>query len=133
MHAVSHHRAIRRSVLVTLAAWVLALMVGVANACLLHEHESGPQAQGQIFAHEATHAACSDASEATVVRVVKQQARDGNPVEFRASGFPARVIQHETDHLDGVLFFDRMKSFETLTFLEEFQRYWTSAEDEDEA
>jgi len=59
--------------------------------------------------------------------------RDGRPVEFRASGFPARVIQHETDHLDGVLFFDRMTSFETLTFLEEFQRYWTTDGDEDEA
>ena len=37
---------------------------------------------------------------------------------------PARVIQHETDHLDGVLFFDRMTSFETLTFMDEFRRYW---------
>lgn len=50
--------------------------------------------------------------------------REGRRVEFRASGFPARVIQHETDHLDGVLFFDRMDGFETLTFLEEYQRYW---------
>ncbi|MEX2270799.1 MAG: peptide deformylase [Vicinamibacterales bacterium] len=60
--------------------------------------------------------------------------REGRRVEFNASGFPARVIQHETDHLDGVLFFDRMRSFETLTFLEEYQRYWTDRrEDEDEA
>ena len=29
-------------------------------------------------------------------------------VELVAQGLPARVIQHETDHLDGVLFFDRM-------------------------
>ena len=42
-----------------------------------------------------------------------------------ASGFTARVIQHETDHLDGVIFFDRMASFTTLTFLEEFGRYWS--------
>ena len=63
---------------------------------------------------------------------VKGLDRDGRPVEFRASGFPARVIQHETDHLDGVLFFDRMRSFETLTFLEEYQRYWTEPADEDE-
>ena len=56
--------------------------------------------------------------------------REGNPVEFRASGFPARVIQHETDHLDGVLFLDRMRSFETLSFLEEYQRYWLEPEDE---
>jgi peptide deformylase len=27
------------------------------------------------------------------------------------------VIQHETDHLDGVLFLDRMPTFATLTFL----------------
>lgn len=60
--------------------------------------------------------------------------REGRRVEFRASGFPARVIQHETDHLDGVLFFDRMRSFETLTFIEEYQRYWIDPEeDEDEA
>ena len=51
--------------------------------------------------------------------------RDGDPIELRARGFSARVIQHETDHLDGVLFFDRMRSFETLTFLDEYSRYWT--------
>ena len=55
--------------------------------------------------------------------VVKAYDRNGKRVEIKASNFMARVIQHETDHLDGVLFFDRMKSFETLTFLEEFQRY----------
>ena len=31
----------------------------------------------------------------------------GEPVEFRAEGFEARVIQHETDHLNGVLIVDR--------------------------
>jgi peptide deformylase len=58
--------------------------------------------------------------------VVRALDRRGKPVEIKASGFTARVIQHETDHLDGVLFFDRMKGFQTLTFLEEFSRYWTS-------
>ena len=51
--------------------------------------------------------------------------RNGKRLEIRTSGFSARVIQHETDHLDGVLFFDRMKSFQTLTFLDEFGRYWS--------
>src|SRR5204863_4323986 len=46
--------------------------------------------------------------------------RSGNRIEIRAQNFSARVIQHETDHLDGVLFFDRMKSLETLTFLDEY-------------
>ena len=56
--------------------------------------------------------------------LVKAYDRNGKRVEIKASNFMARVIQHETDHLDGVLFFDRMKSFETLTFLDEFGRYW---------
>jgi peptide deformylase len=57
--------------------------------------------------------------------VAKGYDRNGKRVEIKASGFSARVIQHETDHLNGVLFFDRMKSFETLTFLDEFGRYWS--------
>lgn len=50
--------------------------------------------------------------------------RRGRRFELTASGLPARVIQHEADHLDGVLFFDRMTSFETLAFMDEFRRYW---------
>jgi peptide deformylase len=49
--------------------------------------------------------------------------RHGHPIELRLRDFPARVVQHETDHLDGVLFFDRMTSMESLTFLEEYSRY----------
>ena len=60
--------------------------------------------------------------------VVKGYDRKGKRLEIKASGFNARVIQHETDHLNGVLFFDRMKSFETLTFLDEFGRYWSRRE-----
>ncbi len=56
--------------------------------------------------------------------------RKGRPLKFGASGLPARVIQHETDHLDGVLFFDRMRTLETLTFMDEYQRYWTKHDDE---
>jgi peptide deformylase len=56
---------------------------------------------------------------------VKAYDRHGRRVEINARGFTARVIQHETDHLDGVLFFDRMESLETLTFLEEFGKYWS--------
>jgi peptide deformylase len=58
--------------------------------------------------------------------------REGQRVELTARGYAARVIQHETDHLDGVLFLDRMTTFETLTFLDEFTRYWSRDEDEGE-
>ena len=56
---------------------------------------------------------------------VRAYDRRGKRIEVMAGGFTARVIQHETDHLDGVLFFDRMRSFQTLTFLDEYGRYWS--------
>jgi peptide deformylase len=56
---------------------------------------------------------------------VRAYDREGTRVEIRARGFTARVIQHETDHLDGILFFDRMSSLKSLTFLGEFGRYWS--------
>ena len=49
--------------------------------------------------------------------------RDGRAIELRLKDFPARVVQHETDHLDGVLFFDRMTSMQSLTYLDEYSRY----------
>ena len=58
--------------------------------------------------------------------------RHGKRIEIEAKDFPARVIQHETDHLDGILFFDRMRSFESLTYMEEFSRYHARQDDDDE-
>jgi peptide deformylase len=55
--------------------------------------------------------------------------RTGTRIELSAHDFPARVIQHETDHLDGVLFFDRMKTLESMTFLDEYARYWRKTDD----
>jgi len=57
--------------------------------------------------------------------------REGKRVEMQASGLPARVILHETDHLDGVLFFDRMKSLDTLTYLDEYGRFWRDDEEDE--
>lgn len=41
---------------------------------------------------------------------------DGNPLRFRARGILARVVQHEVDHLNGVLFFDRMDDWSSLGY-----------------
>ena len=60
---------------------------------------------------------------------VKALDRDGRSVELTLKNFSARVAQHETDHLDGVLFFDRMKSMQSLTFLDEYSRFWAKDED----
>ena len=54
---------------------------------------------------------------------VKGYDRTGRQIELQASGFMARVIQHEADHLDGVLFLDRMKSLDSLSFIDEYARY----------
>ncbi len=57
-------------------------------------------------------------------RRVRVEAFDatGSPVDFVWEGFPAAVVQHETDHLNGTLYVDRADP-KTLTFLREFERY----------
>jgi len=63
----------------------------------------------------------------TTVRVEALD-REGKPVAFEATGFHAVVIQHETDHLQGILFVDRMEDLRTLTHLAEYERYWAEEE-----
>lgn len=58
--------------------------------------------------------------------------RHGKSFELDLKDFPARVVQHETDHLDGILFFDRMRSLESLTYLEEYSRYHAKRHADDE-
>jgi peptide deformylase len=60
---------------------------------------------------------------------VKALDRTGKPVELRLKDFPARVAQHETDHLDGILFLDRMTSMQTLSYSAEYSRYHDKDED----
>lgn len=49
--------------------------------------------------------------------------RDGKPYSITATGFHARVIQHECDHLDGNVYLDRMEGMKTLGFLDEMERF----------
>jgi peptide deformylase len=55
--------------------------------------------------------------------------RYGERLSARAHGHPARVIQHETDHLNGLLFIDRMTGLQSLTYLDEYARYWVKERD----
>jgi len=48
---------------------------------------------------------------------------DGAPIDRTVEGFHARVVQHECDHLDGVLYPQRMTDMRLLTFVEEGARY----------
>jgi peptide deformylase len=56
-----------------------------------------------------------DVDRATEI-VVRFSEPDGTVQEFTASGFEAVAIQHEMDHLDGVLFLDRVTSIKTGLF-----------------
>ena len=51
---------------------------------------------------------------------------DGNSVERVAEGFHARVVQHECDHLDGILYPKRMTDLSMLVFSEEQRHYMGS-------
>ena len=42
--------------------------------------------------------------------IVRAQTLEGGRIEIEASGLLARVVQHEVDHLNGILFIDRMNS-----------------------
>lgn len=55
---------------------------------------------------------------------VKGQDPQGKELDFVTSGFHARIIQHEWDHLNGRLFLDRMRDLTSLAYFQEFSRYW---------
>jgi peptide deformylase len=57
---------------------------------------------------------------------------EAKPRTLVAENFLATVFQHEFDHLQGVLFIDRITDLTKLAFLEEYRRYWLPSQDSDE-
>ena len=49
--------------------------------------------------------------------------QDGEPLEREAEGYHARVVQHECDHLDGILYPMRMTDLSKLVFTSQWQHY----------
>ena len=58
--------------------------------------------------------------------------REGNRIDVVAKEFFARVLQHEIDHLRGLVYLDRMKDLSTLTHLAEWNKYWMGLEEQDD-
>jgi peptide deformylase len=56
--------------------------------------------------------------------------RTGQPLDYLCGGFEARIVQHEFDHLNGVVFLDRMRDFKTLGYIDEWQRMGDGEGDE---
>jgi peptide deformylase len=49
--------------------------------------------------------------------------RDGGTLDYVVSGFAARIVQHEFDHLNGVIFLDRMRDLRSLAYVDEWDRF----------
>lgn len=79
---------------------------------------SVPDMRGRVPRYTAVRLECSD--------------RDGQRVELVAKDFFARVIQHETDHLNGIVYVDRMRDLSTLSYIAEWQKHWLGVPDEAE-
>jgi peptide deformylase len=62
-------------------------------------------------------------SRATAVRLECYD-REANRVDLVAKDFFARVIQHETDHLNGIVYLDRMRDLRTLSHIAEWNKHW---------
>jgi peptide deformylase len=54
--------------------------------------------------------------------VVEGLDRDGEPIRLEAEGLLARIIQHEVDHIDGVLFIDRVSALKRRMLLAKWQK-----------
>ena len=55
--------------------------------------------------------------------------RFGEKIQKTVSGFEAVVLQHEIDHLKGLVFLDRMKDFTKLSYQAEFEKFWVKKEE----
>lgn len=51
---------------------------------------------------------------------------DGKPLEMKLSGFPARVVQHENDHLNGIVYLDRVEDKHSVSFEREHRKFAAS-------
>ncbi|MEW9552870.1 peptide deformylase [Nonomuraea sp. NPDC050783] len=80
--------------------------------------------------YHAFHEACLSVEGFTAVVARHAQVRlsaldgGGRPYELELSGWPARIAQHETDHLGGVLYLDRAEP-RSLSTIANHERFWT--------
>ena len=91
---------------------VINPMIAPASSELIYDWEgclSIPDLRGLVPRHPAVR--------------VRGLDREGRPLDYVASGFEARIVQHEFDHLNGVVFLDRMRDLHSLSYLEEWEEY----------
>ncbi|KAM7475928.1 hypothetical protein LguiB_023171 [Lonicera macranthoides] len=76
--------------------------------------KEGETNHGRWKVEEGPMCECVDGFRAMVERYLEVEVagldRDGQPIKVDASGWQARILQHECDHLDGTLYVDKMTS-----------------------
>ena len=71
---------------------------------------SVPDLRGMVPRHRGVRLECYD--------------REAQKVSLIAKDFFARVIQHESDHLNGIVYLDRMRDLSTLSHIAEWNKHW---------
>ena len=49
---------------------------------------------------------------------------NGNIIKKEAKGLHARIVQHEIDHLQGILYINRLVNSKAFGFVNEIEEYW---------
>ena len=103
----------------------LTVVINPVVTPLTEEMEDGwegclsvPDMRGRVPRHTAVRLECYD--------------REARRVDLVAKDFFARVIQHETDHLHGIVYVDRMRDLSSLSYLAEWQRYALGVQEQTE-
>ena len=80
--------------------------------------------EGTVCSEEACLSVVDFASDVTRAEQVKVQGldRDGNAVEIEAEGLKAICLQHEIDHLDGILFIDHISSLKRSMYKKKLKK-----------
>jgi peptide deformylase len=107
------------------AAIPLTVVVNPVITPLTDEMEEGwegclsvPDMRGMVPRYTAVRLECHD--------------REGNRVDLVTKDFFARVVQHETDHLNGIVYLDRMRDLRTLSHIAEWGRHWLGVREQND-
>ncbi len=107
------------------AAIPLTVLINPVVTPLGEEREDGwegclsvPDMRGMVSRHTAVRLECYD--------------REGTRLDVVAKDFFARVIQHETDHLNGIVYVDRMSDLRTLSHIAEWNKHWLGVREQND-
>ncbi|NTV12920.1 MAG: peptide deformylase [Desulfobulbaceae bacterium] len=115
-----------------------ANQVGITRQILVYDPEPNPEIRayqvlinpkivatsGEDFGEEgclSVREYCAEVKRAWKI-TVEAQDLSGNPLVIEAEDFPARILQHEIDHLHGVLFIDRISALKRALYKKKLKK-----------